>query len=180
MTITIIILIALIAAVFFFMRKRANHINWNPIDCIRHDGTMGFRLGDSYEFCISRFKHLGIKIDQDDFTSDMYEIFEYRKRLGFGFVRFGKNHTYNNIHEVSFRFDDKKLSSILIEIDFSQHGLTYMHDFLVCHISLTLNKEPIIKTKDFTKWGYSNSSVTLLNNTFNNQRSLTVQVLSEP
>lgn len=34
----------------------------NPIDGIRFGGVMGFMLGDSYEFCLSRFKHLNLQV----------------------------------------------------------------------------------------------------------------------
>jgi len=40
----------------------------NPIDGIRFGGVMGFMLGDSFDFCWSRFKHLNIDVDSIDKT----------------------------------------------------------------------------------------------------------------
>ena len=67
-----IVVVAIVAAAikFIFTPRSAKKVvmSSNPIDGIRFGGVMGFALGDSYEFCLSRFKHLEISVDSIDKT----------------------------------------------------------------------------------------------------------------
>lgn len=131
----------------------------NPIDGIRFGGVMGFELGDSYEFCLSRFKHLNLQVNEDDFESETYKmgISSYRNQ----YVIWGKN-AYNNVNEVSFCYDKNKvLQSITIDVDFSENGKNYMYNILISRISRVLGVEPFMCTRDFSKWTSSKGSICL-------------------
>lgn len=131
----------------------------NPVDGIHFGGVMGFALGDSYEFCLSRFKHLKLQVNEDDFESEAYKmgISSYRNQ----YVIWGKN-TYDNINEVSFCYGkDKVLQSITIDVDFSENGKNYMYNILISRISRILGVEPFMCTSDFSKWTSSKGSICL-------------------
>ncbi len=112
----------------------------NPIDGIRFGGVMGFELGDSYEFCLSRFKHLDINVDYQDNTGTDSMI------LGWG-----KNQ-YNNINEVRFIFESKTLVSIVIDVDFSKDGIQDMYGILISRICRVLKTEPVMSDAKQTAW----------------------------
>lgn len=131
----------------------------NPVDGIHFGGVMGFALGDSYEFCLSRFKHLKLQVNEDDFESETYKmgISSYRNQ----YVIWGKN-TYDNINEVSFCYGQNKvLQSITIDVDFSKNGKNYMYNILISRISRVLGVEPFMCTNDFSKWTSSKGSICL-------------------
>ena len=112
----------------------------NPIDGIRFGGVMGFELGDSYEFCLYRFKHLDINVDYQDNTGTDSMI------LGWG-----KNQ-YNNINEVRFIFESKTLVSIVIDVDFSKDGIQDMYGILISRICRVLKTEPVMSDAKQTAW----------------------------
>lgn len=131
----------------------------NPVDGIHFGGVMGFALGDSYEFCLSRFKHLKLQVNEDDFESETYKsgISSYRNQ----YVIWGKN-TYDNINEVSFCYGQNKvLQSITIDVDFSENGKNYMYNILISRISRVLGVEPFMCTGNFSKWTSSKGSICL-------------------
>ena len=121
----------------------------NPIDGIRFGGVMGFELGDSYEFCLSRFKHLDINVDYQDNTGTDSMI------LGWG-----KNQ-YNNINEVRFIFESKTLVSIVIDVDFSKDGIQDMYGILISRICRVLKTEPILSDSKQTAWASPKSGIIL-------------------
>lgn len=125
-------------------------INSNPIDGIRQGGVMGFELGDEYLFCLSRFKHLNLSVDRDELNNSSST----------GFVTWGKG-VFNNVNEVRFRFDNKRLSSIVIDIDFSAEGITDMYGILVSRICRVLGKEPVTCTPRKAVWETTRSEVEL-------------------
>lgn len=74
------LLLAVVLKVIFTPRSAKKVVmSSNPIDGIRFGGVMGFMLGDSYEFCLSRFKHLDIAIDYQDKTGDNSMIMGWGK-----------------------------------------------------------------------------------------------------
>lgn len=125
-------------------------INSNPIDGIRQGGVMGFELGDEYLFCLSRFKHLNLSVDRDELNNSSST----------GFVTWGKG-VFNNVNEVRFRFDNKRLSSIVIDIDFSAEGITDMYGILVSRICRVLGQEPVTSTNKKTVWSTRRSDIEL-------------------
>lgn len=137
------LLLAVVLKVIFTPRSAKKVVmSSNPIDGIRFGGVMGFMLGDSYEFCLSRFKHLKLQVNEDDFESETYKsgISSYRNQ----YVIWGKN-TYDNINEVSFCYGQNKvLQSITIDVDFSENGKNYMYNILISRISRVLGVEPFI------------------------------------
>lgn len=158
MVILIVFIVALIAAIIYAfspVKKVQNTkkvvMSSNPIDCIRPKGTMGFEIGDSYAFCLSRFKHLGIQVDDN-------ELVDGRKS---GFIVFGRN-LYNNIFEVRCRFEQGYLFSITIDVDYSKDGINDMFGILMSRICRVLGKEP--SCEEFCKimWSYENTDVILL------------------
>lgn len=124
--------------------------NSNPIDGIRPGGILGFELGDDYLFCLSRFKHLNLPLDRDELSNGSST----------GFVTWGKC-VFNNINEVRFRFDNKRLSSIVIDIDFSSEGINDMYGILVSRICRILRQEPATCTTIKTLWSTKRSDIEL-------------------
>ena len=128
--------------------------NSNPIDGIRPGGILGFELGDDYLFCLSRFKHLNLSIDRDELSSGYSS----------GFVSWGKG-VFNNINEIRFRFDNKRLSLIVIDIDFTYEGITDMYGILVSRICRVLGQEPAMCTTKKTVWRTRRSNIELFRHT---------------
>lgn len=128
--------------------------NSNPIDGIRPCGILGFELGDDYLFCLSRFKHLNLSIDRDELSSGCSS----------GFISWGKG-VFNNINEIRFRFDNKRLSFIVIDIDFTYEGITDMYGILVSRICRVLGQEPAMCTTKKTVWRTSRSNIELFKHT---------------
>lgn len=144
------LLLAVVLKVIFTPRSAKKVVmSSNPIDGIRFGGVMGFMLGDSYEFCLSRFKHLDIAIDYQDKTGDNSMI-----------MGWGKNQ-YNNINAVRFIFEQKKLSSIVIDVDFSKEGIRDMYGILVSRICRVLKTEPILSDSKQTAWASPKSGIIL-------------------
>ncbi|MBV3386834.1 hypothetical protein [Segatella copri] len=144
------LLLAVVLKVIFTPRSAKKVVmSSNPIDGIRFGGVMGFMLGDSYEFCLSRFKHLDIAIDYQDKTGDNSMI-----------MGWGKNQ-YNNINAVRFIFEQKKLSSIVIDVDFSKEGIRDMYGILISRICRVLKTEPILSDSKQTAWASPKSGIIL-------------------
>lgn len=144
------LLLAVVLKVIFTPRSAKKMVmSSNPIDGIRFGGVMGFMLGDSYEFCLSRFKHLDIAIDYQDKTGDDSMI-----------MGWGKNQ-YNNINAVRFIFEQKKLSSIVIDVDFSKEGIRDMYGILISRICRILKTEPMMSDSKQTAWASSKSGIIL-------------------
>lgn len=144
------LLLAVVLKVIFTPRSAKKVVmSSNPIDGIRFGGVMGFMLGDSYEFCLSRFKHLDIAIDYQDKTGDNFMI-----------MGWGKNQ-YNNINAVRFIFEQKKLSSIVIDVDFSKEGIRDMYGILISRICRVLKTEPILSDSKQTAWASPKSGIIL-------------------
>ena len=121
----------------------------NPIDGIRFAGVMGFELGDSYEFCLYRFKHLDINVDYQDNTGTDSMI------LGCG-----KNQ-YNNINEVRFIFESKTLVSIVIDVDSSKDGIQDMYGILISRSCRVLKTEPVMSDAKQTAWASTKYGIIL-------------------
>lgn len=144
------LLLAVVLKLIFTPRSAKKVVmSSNPIDGIRFGGVMGFMLGDSYEFCLSRFKHLDIAIDYQDKTGDNSMI-----------MGWGKNQ-YNNINAVRFIFEQKKLSSIVIDVDFSKEGIRDMYGILISRICRVLKTEPILSDSKQTAWASPKSGIIL-------------------
>ena len=167
------VILLFIALVFLFLKRRRS--KWNPIDNIHFGGTMGFLLGDKYEFCLSRLKHLNIPIDSNDYDDENKLMTE--SRWGYD-VTFGKDF-YNNIKEVRFSFKDKILESIAIEIDYSEYGIKDMYGILVSRLSKVLGKDPKLCTNDFAKWPSRKGDITLsiFNFDLSKTEILSIQIL---
>jgi hypothetical protein len=121
----------------------------NPVDGIHFGGVMGFALGDSYEFCLSRFTHLDISVCSVDKTGANSMILVWGKGV------------YENINEVRFIFDNKKLASIIIDIDFSKEGIRDMYGILISRICRVLKTEPILSDSKQTAWASPKSGIIL-------------------
>lgn len=144
------LLLAVVLKVIFTPRSAKKVVmSSNPIDGIRFGGVMGFMLGDSYEFCLSRFKHLDIAIDYQDKTGVDSMI-----------MGWGKNQ-YNNINAVRFIFEQKKLASIVIDVDFSKDGIRDMYGILISRICRVLKTEPILSDSKQTAWASPKSGIIL-------------------
>lgn len=143
--IVVVVIVAITAKILIGAKKAS--ISSNPVDGIRFNGIMGFVLGDSYEFCLSRLRHLNLLVNNDDLSNGNYS----------GVVAWGKN-TFNNVNEVRFVFYNKILTSIVIDIDFSKDGITDMYGMLISRICRILGTEPIFSDAKQTAWASVNSN----------------------
>ena len=168
----LLLIVTFVSVVIYIGRKRRIMANSNPIDGLHAGGTMGFLLGDSYDFCKSRLQHLNIPIDSNEMENEIHQLIA--GNLGSD-VCFGSN-MFNNILYVRFKFIDKKLDAISINIDYSSIGINEMYIFLQKRISQVLRKEPYPSTKEFTIWQSHPGSITL--NIFKDEEgdSLTIYV----
>ena len=148
--ILLIVVVVIVAIVLKIRSAKKVAMSSNPVDGICFGGVMGFMLGDSYEFCLSRFKHLDINVDYQEKTGTDSMI-----------LTWGKNQ-YNNINEVRFMFDNKKLASIVIDIDFSKDGIQDMYGILISRICRVLRTEPIMSNPKQTAWASPKSDIILL------------------
>lgn len=147
--------IAIVAIVFVALnppKKKAMVRNLNPIDGIRPNGVMGFEIGDSYAFCLSRFHHLSIRVNDDELAAGGAKS---------GFIVFGRNE-YNNIKEVRCRFEEGHLFSITIDVDYSKGGIRDMYGILMSRICRLLAEEPSYEEMKKAIWRYANTEIILL------------------
>lgn len=133
--------------------------NSNPIDGMHDGGTMGFLLGDEYKFCLSRLKHLKIKIDSNDLEDKTYQMFA--GGVLDSYVVWGTNE-FNNIRNVKFGFKGEKLNSISINVDCSQSSIEEMYDVMLSRLSRILRRKPNISTHDFSKWFSKKGAISLM------------------
>ncbi len=104
----VLIYISIIVALFM-----NSNVKWNPIDSICYDGTLGFVIGDSRDFVISRARHLKIMTD-DEFgkiNGVFSSLYLSRIKTAVGL--------YENVESIVFNFIEEKLKSITIFIDSS-------------------------------------------------------------
>ena len=148
-----IVVVVIVAATlkFIFTSRSVKKVVMasNPIDGIRFGGVMGFALGDSYEFCLSRFTHLDIGVCSVDKTGANSMILVWGKGV------------YENINEVRFIFDNKKIASIIIDIDFSKEGIRDMYGILISRICRVLKTDPILSDSKQTAWASPKSGIIL-------------------
>lgn len=148
----IIIGLSIIIIVYNVVLKGNKKIvtNSNPIDGIRPNGVLGFELGDEYLFCLSRLKHLNLSVDRDELNNSSST----------GTVTWGKG-VFNSINEVRFRFENKRLTFIVIDIDFSCIGIKDMYGILVSRICRVLGQEPAMCTTMKAVWNTPRSDIEL-------------------
>lgn len=120
---------------------------------------MGFLLGDEYKFCLSRLKHLKIKIDSNDLEGETYQMFA--GGVLESYVVWGTNE-FNNIRSVKFGFKEEKLNSISIDVDCSQSSIEEMYDVLLSRLARILRREPNVSTHDFSKWFSKKGAISLM------------------
>lgn len=104
----------MIGLIYAFLKKGSsiNEMNINPIDTISFEGCMGFKLGDSYEFVLSRIDHLNLmnSAEKEDF-----ELMKIYKNITLPITT--SSNLFNNIKNVSFHFNNfNQLSGILIKL----------------------------------------------------------------
>lgn len=143
-----VVLVIIIKVIRYPKQEVAMSIN--PIDGITPNGVMGFNIGDSYAFCLSRFSHLNLQIDSSDLV----------RGNECGFVVFGRG-MYNNINEVRCRFEQGHLYSVTIDIDYSKDGIRDMYGILKSRLCRILRKEPSYEERNRAMWAFSNTEVRL-------------------
>lgn len=83
----------------------------NPIDSISFDGCMGFRLGDSREYVMSRILHLNLINEEEKQTIESMRILRVNLPIS------TSSGLFNNIDTVSFHFNRmNSLSGVLIHL----------------------------------------------------------------
>ena len=114
----------------------------NPIDGITNDGTMGFRIGDSKSFTLSRIKHLKMA------SKEEWE--EYNDRI-YGDSFSTSENLFGHIKNVSFDFSQDKLSKISVWFDKQPNEIPEFFEIVEYRISQKLGK-PTYKGKGISKW----------------------------
>lgn len=117
----VLIVVAVIIILYFISKKKSVKYS-NPIDTIRFDGCMGFKLGDSKDFVFSRIKHLSLMNEKEK------ELHKYREsnnlNVGYSDKLISSELLFNNIENVIFYFEFGFLRGISIKIKPEQMDIT--------------------------------------------------------
>ena len=140
----IIITIAVIVFAMVKFRQKQAKVTLNPVDSILPNGTMGFIIGDSKAFTLSRINHLvmATKEDMEEYNSP----WNYDGRIT---VSRGM---YNHISDVTFQFRNEKLSEITIQFDKQPDEIAEFWGIVMSRIANILG-EPTFKHDGIAKWG---------------------------
>lgn len=96
----------------FFKKKNIECID--PKNSIRYDGCMGFKIGDSENFVLSRIAHLGIMNDDEEMEYKNEKEYEYP----WGFSITTCSGRYNGIKNMVLSITNGMLRSITIYFDY--------------------------------------------------------------
>lgn len=145
--IIIIIILAVFAFIIILYSIRQKHAKktMNPIDSIVQNGTMGFLIGDSKAFTLSRIKHLGMATNED--------FDEYKMCSSFGYDKIEVAHDmYNHIKEISFDFKNDKLQQISILFDKKPDEISEFFNIVKHRIENFRLGEPTFEHDGIAKW----------------------------
>lgn len=138
-----------IAAILFVVvksRQRRAQATLNPVDSILPNGTMGFMIGDSKAFTLSRIKHLGMATKQ--------ELDEYRELSSVmtwaGNLTVAKD-MYAHIKDVTFSFNNDQLQQIIITFDKQPDEIAEFWGIVMSRIAKILG-EPNFMHDGIAKW----------------------------
>ena len=152
----IIVVIIVLLLVRLLLRSNARK-SMNPIDSIDYNGTLGFRIGDSIDFVLTRIKHLNLLPDDE-----LKKFFD--KEMGHLYRTMGIIDTtkklFENIEDVAFFISSDKLRSILIKFNISLSELGFMKGVVERRISSKLGN-PYLKYDNSINWRKGNNSVLL-------------------
>lgn len=142
--IILIVVFALIIILYKIRQKRAQ-ATMNPIDSIVQNGTMGFLIGDSKAFTLSRIKHLGMATNED--------FDKYKMCSSFGYDKIEVAHNiYNHIKEISFDFKNDKLQQISILFDKKPDEISEFFNIVKHRIEDFRLGEPTFEHDGIAKW----------------------------
>ena len=101
----------------FFLYFKAYFIKYgNPVNTLNYDGFLGFKLGDSREFVVSRIKHLKL------FSEEEKQLFDFMTKNKIDNDCLStSNKLYNNIKGITFFTKNNKLSSMCFTL-FEEQG----------------------------------------------------------
>ncbi len=134
----------------FILKKKLN-----PIDSITFNGCMGFKIGDGYDFVVSRIKHLNL------LSAQQKETFVFLKeRVEYMPIEACSN-MFNNVKLLQFIFDNRgSLEKIYIHINPDQYDLESMYGVLIVRLERMFGVEHI-ETSKYSEWKTDNKKVYL-------------------
>jgi len=116
-----IFLVAISVLYFFYRLGRKS----GPIDTIKIDGCLGFKIGDKRELVESRIKHLNLLTDIER------ENYKIKSRLISDSITTSTK-LFNNIENITFRFNPNDvLSTIFIVLNNEQCDNTTLMEILI-------------------------------------------------
>jgi len=136
----------------------------NPIDSINFKGCMGFFLGDSKEFVLSRIEHLELMNEEEKESLDN-DFFLYGSYSRTDIIRTSCG-LFNNIKKISFFFNGDLLNSIHIDIFPQQTDISNLIDIIKQKIINNVGK-PEVEVKNAASWIGKNSIINI--NQVNNE-----------
>lgn len=157
-----LIILGIVAALFvlfmIFAMKSSSRAatNINPITSIGYGECMGFRLGDRWDFVLSRMKHVGLitSEQQAQYVKDYKEESAERKRLGMDKLPGGMSFEFIaspnmvNIENIEFHTSKGELDSIIIKLTPEQTTIEKVEQFVNTILTAKFRKQPIeIKDK---------------------------------
>ena len=120
-----IILVAISVLYYFYRLGRKS----GPIDTIKIEGCLGFKIGDKRDLVESRIKHLNLLTDIER------ENYKIKSRLTSNSITTSTK-MFNNIENITFRFNSNDvLSTIFIVMNNEQCDNTTLMEILINKIS---------------------------------------------
>jgi len=118
MFILAIIVVVVIFSIYKYGKSAKKRVS-NPIDTIAFNSCMGFKLGDSKAFVLSRIKHLGLMNAEEKEDYDFENQMGYDKVLMYRHISTSRK-KFNNIEDITFHITSNILSSIYISLKAEQ------------------------------------------------------------
>ena len=145
----------------FLFNKQRNAIIDNPWSTVTRNGILGFNLGDSYNFALSRIKHLRLfsKEDKEYFASKQNMNKMFGTNACSNSIQFGTD-LLVGIKNVSIHFDERdRLNTILVSKKKTSEGLDIQFRELYNKLCPVLGEcENYSPTLGFN-WSYPNSQI---------------------
>lgn len=153
-----IISIILVVVIIIYLLYRKGRKS-GPIDSIKIDGCLGFRIGDKRDYVESRIKHLNLLTDIDR------ENYQIKSRLISDSITTSTK-MFNNIENITFRFNSNNvLSTIFIVMNNEQCDNATLMEILIKKFSVFLGSYSFSDTESMV-WVRNKNTVVLAINQY--------------
>ena len=126
----------------------------NPIDLIKHNGTLGILLGYDWDMVVSKCRHLKIMTDEelDEINGILHEVYLNRFTTA--------RDVFDDIKSISFVFKQGKLNSIFIDIESSTPNVSNKEIYSIIGNRLkTKLGIPYYESEDSLVWYKGNNRI---------------------